>query len=202
MEIASEFILVAATLMQIKAKMLLPRPELDKNGEEIDPREDLVRHLLEYKKYKALIADFALLEENRLKLEKRGNIADEIEELSKQTNVEAELQDFDLYKLLKVYIRVMDRYEIEKSKPIHTVTPYPYQMETQKEYILKKVKLGKKVSFLEILQDMPVKIAIIFNFLSILEILQHQKISIVIGEGYNNFWIKEFEEAQPITALP
>jgi segregation and condensation protein A len=49
---------------------------------------------------------------------------------------------------------------------------------------------------------MPVKIAIIFNFLSILELLQHQKISIVIGEGYNNFWIKEFEEAQPITALP
>ena len=50
-EIASEFILVAATLMRIKSKMLLPRPQLDEQGNEIDPREELVKHLLEYKKY-------------------------------------------------------------------------------------------------------------------------------------------------------
>lgn len=49
-EVASEFILFAATLMKIKSKMLIPRPELDENGEEIDPREELIRHLLEYKK--------------------------------------------------------------------------------------------------------------------------------------------------------
>ena len=47
MELASEFILVAATLMRIKSKMLLPRPQLDEQGNEIDPREELVRHLLE-----------------------------------------------------------------------------------------------------------------------------------------------------------
>jgi segregation and condensation protein A len=50
-EVASEFILVAATLMRIKSKMLLPRPQLDEQGNEIDPREELVKHLLEYKKY-------------------------------------------------------------------------------------------------------------------------------------------------------
>jgi len=200
MEMASEFILVAATLMQIKAKMLLPRPEIDKNGDEIDPREDLVRHLLEYKKYKAFINDIATLEDQRLKLEKRGNIEDEIEELSKQTNVEAELQDFDLYKLLKIYIKIIDRYELDKTKPIHTVMPYPYNMENQKDYILTKVSANKKVSFLEILEDMPIKIAIIFNFLSILELLQYQKIGIVFGEGYNNFWIKEFENEELLIA--
>src|SRR3982750_504414 len=48
-ELASEFILVAATLMRIKAKMLLPRPELDDQGHEIDPREDLIQRLLLYK---------------------------------------------------------------------------------------------------------------------------------------------------------
>ena len=52
-EVASEFILVAATLMRIKSKMLLPRPQLDEQGNEIDPREELVKHLLEYKKYKS-----------------------------------------------------------------------------------------------------------------------------------------------------
>ena len=51
-EVASEFILVAAKLMRIKAKMLLPRPQLDEEGNEIDPREELVKHLLEYKKSK------------------------------------------------------------------------------------------------------------------------------------------------------
>src|SRR5450432_2024683 len=51
-ELASEFILVAATLMRIKSKMLLPRPQLDEAGNEIDPREELIKHLLEYKKYK------------------------------------------------------------------------------------------------------------------------------------------------------
>ena len=54
MEVASEFILVAAKLMRIKAKMLLPRPQLDEEGNEIDPRNELVKHLLEYKKYKSV----------------------------------------------------------------------------------------------------------------------------------------------------
>src|SRR3954468_2322331 len=54
MEVASEFILVAATLMRIKAKMLLPRPQIDALGNEIDPREELIAHLLEYKKYKSI----------------------------------------------------------------------------------------------------------------------------------------------------
>ena len=50
-EVASEFIVVAATLMRIKSKMLLPRLSLDEEGNEIDPREELVEHLIEYKKY-------------------------------------------------------------------------------------------------------------------------------------------------------
>ena len=52
-EVASEFIVVAATLMRIKSKMLLPRLSLDEEGNEIDPREELVEHLIEYKKYKS-----------------------------------------------------------------------------------------------------------------------------------------------------
>ncbi|MFN0200887.1 MAG: segregation and condensation protein A, partial [Bacteroidia bacterium] len=57
MEVASEFILVAGTLMRIKAKMLLPRPEINEKGEEVDPRDELVRRLLEYRKYKSVIDD-------------------------------------------------------------------------------------------------------------------------------------------------
>src|SRR5215213_7288603 len=91
-EVASEFILVAATLMRIKSKMLLPRPQLDEQGNEIDPREELVRHLLEYKKYKSVIDSFHKLEETELMKEKRGNIMKELKVLAESTNVEAELQ--------------------------------------------------------------------------------------------------------------
>src|SRR5690554_4579214 len=62
-EVASEFILFAATLMKIKSRMLIPKPEVNELGEEIDPREELVRHLLEYRKYKSVIDSLAKMEE-------------------------------------------------------------------------------------------------------------------------------------------
>src|SRR5690349_16986088 len=92
-EVASEFILVAATLMRIKSKMLLPRPQLDEKGNEIDPREELIRHLIEYKKYKSVIESFHKMEENELMKERRGNLMKELRSLAESTNVEAELQD-------------------------------------------------------------------------------------------------------------
>src|SRR5690606_6854523 len=62
-DLASEFILVAATLMRIKAKLLLPRREVDEAGNEIDPREELVRRLLEYKRYKSIFEEMRMLED-------------------------------------------------------------------------------------------------------------------------------------------
>ena len=73
-EVASEFIVVAATLMRIKSKMLLPRLSLDEVGNEIDPREELVEHLIEYKKYKSVISEFSDLEDSRLSKKIRGNL--------------------------------------------------------------------------------------------------------------------------------
>ena len=61
-DIASEFILVAATLMRIKAKLLIPRKEVDEEGNEIDPREELTQKLLEYKKYKEIIDELRDME--------------------------------------------------------------------------------------------------------------------------------------------
>ena len=96
LEVASEFILVAAKLMRIKAKMLLPRPQLDEEGNEIDPREELVRHLLEYKRYKEVVSQIAEMEKLRLEKRKRGNLLTEIKKLSESVKLEAELQNLDL----------------------------------------------------------------------------------------------------------
>src|SRR5918996_5920430 len=65
-ELSSEFILFVSTLMRIKAKMLLPRKELDEQGNEIDPRQELVDKLLEYKRYKEAAAELALKEAERM----------------------------------------------------------------------------------------------------------------------------------------
>ncbi|PRY89987.1 segregation and condensation protein A [Mongoliibacter ruber] len=193
-EVASEFILFAATLMKIKSKMLIPRPELDENGEEIDPREELIRHLLEYKKYKSVIGDLAALEESRLAKVKRGNIVAELKSMNKADDVDAEMQDLDLYKLLKVFQRVMSKYAARTDETTHTVIQYPYTIEQQKDFVMERISFRPRIPFSEFVEYKPDKIFVIYTFLAILELLQLSKVTITIGEGFNNFWVEKTEQ--------
>jgi segregation and condensation protein A len=195
-DVASEFILVAATLMRIKSKMLLPRPQIDEQGNEIDPREELVKHLLEYKKYKSVMDTFHKMEETELMKEKRGNLMKELKVLAETSNVEAELQDVDLFKLMNVFEKVLKRFEADKNKPVHQVIQYPYTVEEQKVYLLDEVKSKQRISFIDIVTSFNTRIALIFNFLAILDLLAVGKLAIQVGEGYNNFWITSGEEVQ------
>jgi len=190
-EVASEFILVAASLMRIKAKLLLPRPQLDEEGNEIDPRDELVKHLLEYKKYKSVVEQLGQMEGARMEKSARGNIISELRGLTTGTDVEAELQDLDLYKLLKVFERSLQRFEDEQNRPVHQVVPYPYTIDGQKEKLLHSLKNKARLSFADLVKEADNKIVIIFNFLAILELIQSQEIGIVVGEGFNNFWLEK-----------
>ncbi|WP_268033091.1 segregation and condensation protein A [Algoriphagus sp. PAP.12] len=192
-EVASEFILFAATLMKIKSRMLLPRPEYNEAGEEIDPREELIRNLLEYKKYKSVVEDLASLESDRLSKEKRGNIAAELKALRKVDDVDAEMQDLDLYKLLKVFQKIMAKMASRIEETKHTVIQYPYTIEQQKDFVLEKISFKKQVPFSEFITYKPDKIFVIYTFLAILELLQLSRVTIVIGEGFNNFWVEKTE---------
>ena len=193
-EVASEFILVAATLMRIKSKMLLPRPQVDEQGNEIDPREELVRHLLEYKKYKSVVEVFHKMEETELMKEKRGNLVKELKSLAESTNVEAELQDVTVFKLMTIFERVMKRFEAEKNKPIHQVIQYPYTVEGQKKFVMETLNTKPRIAFSELLEMYPSRLGLIFNFLAILEMLALQQLSLQIGEGYNNFWVTKYNK--------
>jgi len=189
MEVASEFILVAATLMRIKAKMLLPRKEVDEAGNEIDPREDLIARLIEYKKYKAILADMAALEEEQLLREKRGNVQAELEALQAQLGAEQELLSVDLYQLMKAFSKVIHRYDERENAPKHVVVRYPYTIEAQRTYLLDTIRNKQKVAFTEIFSGFPDKMKAIFTFLALLELLQMQQIDIKLGVGYNNFFL-------------
>lgn len=195
-EVASEFILVAATLMRIKSKMLLPRPQIDEQGNEIDPREELVRHLLEYKKYKSVIDTFHKMEETELMKEKRGNLVKELKTLAESTNVEAELQDVTVFKLMTIFEKVLKRLNAEKNKPVHQVIQYPYTVDGQKKYVMEQLSKAERLSFTQLLETFPSRLGLIFNFLAILEMLALQLLTIQVGEGFNNFWITKGETAQ------
>ncbi len=192
-EVASEFILVAATLMRIKSKMLLPRPQLDEAGNEIDPRDELIKHLLEYKKYKSVLEELQLMEGSQIDKEKRGNLSKELRSLSEAVNVESEMQDLDLYKLLKVFQNVIERYEIEQNKPRHEVIQYAYTIGGQRDFIMYTLSDKARVPFTDIIESDKNKIAVIFNFLAILELLQMNMITLHIGEGFNNFWVEKLD---------
>lgn len=193
MELASEFIFVAATLMRIKAKMLIPRPEISEDGEEIDLKQDLVKRLLEYKRFKEVSETFKALEEERFYKLKRGNIAEDVNLLLADAEHTEGFTSFDLYKLLKTYHKVMGNYQIRATEVKHTVEKYPYTIEEQKAKITSLLAINKKLDFKGILNISKDKVQFVYNFLAMLEMLQQELVKIQTGLGFNNFWIQEKE---------
>jgi segregation and condensation protein A len=190
-ELASEFILVAATLMRIKAKMLLPRPELDEQGNEVDPRKDLVERLLLYKQYKESCEDLRINENDRGMKASRGNIQKELAQIAMQNAHSEELMNLTLFQLLNSFNKVLKRFETEKEKVFHKIVQYPYTIPEQKEKIREQLRGQEKKSFTDLILSCENKVHAIYTFLGILELLQEQIIKITLGIGYNNFWLSE-----------
>lgn len=190
-ELSSEFILFVSTLMRIKAKMLLPRKELDADGNEIDPRQELVDKILEYKRYKEAAAEMAEMEATRLLMVRRGNLQQELSLIGEEAGEGTEIQAITLFKLMKTFERIMKRVEERgRAKPVHTVVQYNYTMEGSREYMLDTAKREKVMAFEKIFEVCQDRIHAIFLFLSMLELVQQKFMSIMVGEGRNNFIIE------------
>ena len=195
-ELSSEFILLISTLMRIKAKMLLPRKELDSQGNEIDPRQELVDKILEYKRFKEVSLQMAEMEAQRLLMVKRGNIVKEMTEIGEEAGEGTEIQAITLFKLMKAFEKVMLRQHERLHKPVHTVVQYNYTMEGSRDYMLNWVKNEKTIGFENLFTICENRIHAIFLFLSLLELSQQQYMRILAGEGKNNFII-EWNENRP-----
>ncbi len=193
-DLASEFIVVAATLMRIKAKMLIPRKPVDEEGNEIDPREELVSRLLEYKRYKSVLEELRILEEDRSMREERGNISRELKDIAVKALVDSELEDVTLFKLLRVFERLVRQFEDDKNRPVHHVYTYSFTIESQREYLFSKLKKGVKTDFVQVFGGLENRIHAIVTFLALLELLNMQQIKIIQGEGVNNFWLTISDE--------
>ena len=200
-ELSSEFILFISTLMRIKAKMLLPRKELDEQGNEIDPRQELVDKILEYKKFKEASAQMAEMEARRMLMVKRGNIQKELSQIGEESGEGTEIQTITLFKLMKSFEKVMLKLHDRVNKPIHTVVRYDYTMETSRDAMLSLAQREKIVSFEKIFEDCDNRVHAIFLFLSLLELVQQKFLKIIIGEGRNNFIIEYNEPENRLAEL-
>jgi segregation and condensation protein A len=198
-ELSSEFILFISTLMRIKARLLLPRKEVDSQGNEIDPRQELIDKILEYKKYKEAAAELALKEAERMLLIKRGNIHKEMSQIGEEAGEGTEIQAITLFKLMKAFERVMQRYSDQHNKPVHTVVPYNYSMEKTKSDMVAYAQTERTLSFENIFQRVENRVHAIFTFLSMLELVQQKFLRIIIGEGRNNFLIEYNESEEGLT---
>ena len=188
-DVASEFILVAATLMRIKAKLLIPRKEIDAEGNEIDPRDELAQKLLEYKQYKEIIEELRDMEQTQSTKHDRGNVSKELKQIANKALVDSELESFDLFKLLKTYQKVLDRFENRKKEVVHEIVSYNYTIQNQQAHIIKRISTGQRTTFTEIFKGLENRVHAIVTFLALLELLNLQKVSITQGEGFNNFWV-------------
>ncbi|WP_242675481.1 segregation and condensation protein A [Niastella koreensis] len=204
-ELSSEFILFVSTLMRIKARMLLPRKELDAQGNEIDPRQELVDKILEYKRFKEASAKMAEMEAIRMLMVRRGNLSKEIATIGEESGEGTEIQTITLFKLMKTFEKVMKKVEQRNvMKPVHTVVKYAYTMEESRVYALEKVKKEKVMPFDKIFDVCQDRIHAIFIFLSMLELIQMKYMTIMVGEGRNNFiielnenWEQDVDPDQP-----
>ena len=196
-DLASEFIVVAATLMRIKAKMLLPRKQTDDEGNEIDPRQELVERLLEYKRYKTVLEDLRRLEEVRAFMNPRGYAATELRQLAEHALADAEMESVTLYKLLRVFERLVSRFEEEKkAKRVHTVYNFNYTIQDQRQYIVNQLVKGEKKDFESIFLSLENRIHAVVTFLALLELLNAQEVALIQGDGINNFWLTLPEESE------
>lgn len=174
LEQAGEFIVMAATLMQIKAKMLLPKPERGiSEEEEEDPRAELVRRLIEYKQYKEIAEQLRNREEeNRMVFYRQNFLADE--RVIEPETPEETLRNVTLFDLLTAFKKAVDR--ARKRKDIHVVERIAYTVEEQTDYILSIFNQRSQVTFFELIDRLD-RMGIIVTMLALLELIKNKFIA-------------------------
>lgn len=188
-EQASDFILMAATLMKIKSQMLLPREEMIGEGEgEEDPRAELVRRLLEYQQFKE-IADWLGIQKRAqsdvyLRRQGPGDLSQD----------GAELRPVSLFDLLKVFKHVL---ETVPRHLVHQIVEEEVSIESCIDYVLAVLEQRSRVRFLDLIEGRD-RLTLIATFVGLLELLKSQRIRVQQARPFDDIWI----ESRPAEAAP
>jgi len=183
LEVAGEFIVMAATLIRIKARMLLPRT-VDEEEEE-DPREELVQALLEYRKYKEAAQILKGKEEEQSHWFPRTD--PDLSGLPK----EEILVEASLYDLMSAFKRILDS---QPKETFHTINYPRVTIEERIEYVLSCLAQKDGVVFTELFSDSPIKLVMVVTFMAILELIRLQKIYIRQTKHFSEIWVFKNEK--------
>ena len=182
LNIMSEFLLMAATLLDIKCRMLLPK-EVNEDGEEEDPRQELVEQLLQYKMYKYMSYELMY----------RGpDIPDEVADYVEPVNLDELLGDLTLGKLHSIFKEVMKR-QTDKIDPVRSKFGKIEKEEITVEVKMTEVEayalMHERFSFRDLLTSQSSKTQIVVTFLVILEMMKAGKISIEQEQPFDDIVI-------------
>lgn len=174
--ILSEFLVMAATLLAIKSKMLLPAAPVEEGEEEVDPRAELVQQLLEYKMYKCMAYE---LKDRQLDAElvmyKEPTIPDEVLAYEEPVDLEALVSDITLSRLNSIFQDIMKK-QVDKIDPIRSkfgkIEKEEVSLEDKMAFLESYAKEHKHFSFRSLLEAQSTKTEVIVTFLAILELMK------------------------------
>lgn len=192
LNVMSEFLVMAATLLEIKAKMLLP-VEVDEEGEEIDPREELVQKLLEYKMYKYMSYELRdRLSMSGKSLYKAPTIPDEVAKYETPVNLEELVGDLTLAKLNAVFQSIMRR-QTEKIDPIRskfgTIEQEEVSLDEKMLSVREYAMENPTFRFSALMRGQKSKIQMIVTFLAVLELMKTGELSVVQEQPFDDMLI-------------
>lgn len=182
---ASEFVLMAATLIRIKARMLLPKPELDDDEEAEDPRQELVQRLLEYQRYKEVAWDLRDREEAQKNFFQQGSFHFDYEENEDNEEFLNE-KDVTMFDLMSVFLEILKRVPPVTS---HTVQTIPVTIDEQSEHIMNFLQKQKKVLFTDLFANFTERIILIVTFIALLELVKNRSLILNQANPFSEMWI-------------
>ncbi len=167
MHIAGEFIVMASTLMRVKVKMMIPRPELDDDGEILDPRAELMQQLIDYKRFRDAANMLKDLADERNHAIPR-QFSQDIKAVEEE-EIGALLQDVTLYDLARVFKTAMENRPVMSQFELNRE---PVKLEQQKDFIFKFFDGEGRLKFSTLLDNLKSKMEIIVTFLAILDLVR------------------------------
>ncbi len=184
---ASEFILMAATLIRIKAQMLLPKPELEDDEEAEDPREELVRRLLEYQRYKEVAWGISDLEKEQRQHFPRSDFSFDFED-DQEVEEELPAKEVSIFDLMSVFAEVVKRIPPRSE---HTVEQIPVTLEDQAEVIMSLLEKQERVLLTEMLQQIKERIVVIVTFVALLDLVKNKRLQLNQNKPFAEIWIRK-----------
>ncbi len=192
LDLASEFLVMAATLIDIKSKMLLPK-EIDENGEEIDPRVELVEKLIEYKMYKYASVELRDMQVYAGKsLYKEPTIPEEVSKYQQPVDLDQLLEGVDLSKLNEIFQMVLKR-QVDKIDPVRSkfgkIEMEEVSLPDKIDYVANTVRKKKKCNFKQLLEKSKSKVEVIVSFLAVLELIKIGEIEVHQEKTFGDIYI-------------